>query len=46
MKVMDEMTEFLNNILKELNINKVNNITIDQERNSVRYLNDFLYLFI
>ena len=44
MKVMDEMTEFLNNILKELNINKVNNITIDQERNSVRYLNDFLYI--
>lgn len=40
---MKEIVEFLNNVLADLKINSINNVTVEQERNIVKNLNEFLY---
>ena len=40
---MKEIVNFLNNILEDLKINSINDVTVEQARNIVKNLNDFLY---
>lgn len=40
---MKEIVEFLNNVLADLKINSINNVTVEQARNIVKNLNEFLY---
>ncbi|MBR3002486.1 MAG: hypothetical protein IKF38_02840 [Clostridia bacterium] len=42
---MSEMIYFLNNILSDLNINNINNLSIEQTRNIINDLNNFLYTY-
>lgn len=40
---MEEIISFLNEILTDLNIKNIDSITIEEGRNIVKNLNEFLY---
>ena len=40
---MKEIKDFLNNVLMDLEIENIENVTIEQARNIIKNLNEFLY---